>query len=124
MRACDAIFRKLEEYDEITLMLLSHSRIGKVIRHIALMDDLPFQEKFRFRERVEVFKEQWTRMVEVNDYAKGPEFRRFCDSSAISPILHDLMRAGKGFIGTVGGLNEVKLENDSGSTTVITLPRF
>lgn len=124
MRRCDEIFKELEDHDEITVAMLSYSKIGKIIGRIEQKDDLPFQERFRFRERAEVLVEQWKRLcgIEGDDYAKGPRFKWLSNMDSVSFTLHDAMRARRRCVGTIGGLNEVIVEDASGRTATVTLP--
>ena len=121
---CDKIFKELEDNDEMTLGMLDYSKIGKVVRRIGYKDDIPFEEKFCFRERAKVLVQQWSRLIGMGiaEYAKGSGIHGFSDMDAISPILHDMMRSRKRCVGTVGSLDEVIVEDASGRTTVVTLP--
>ena len=120
MEACN----KLEDYDEMTLDLLSYSKIGKVIRHIGQKENIPRQEEFMFQERSKKLVEQWSRIstMRPDDYAKGFDFKWLGNMSDISSVLLDMMKARRWCIGSVGGLSEVVVQNASGSSVSVTLP--
>ena len=123
MEACNELFNKLEDYDEMTLDLLSYSKIGKVIRHIGQKENIPRQGEFRFQERAKKLVEQWSRIstIRPDDYAKGFDFKWLGNMSDISSVLLDMVKARRGCIGSVGGLSEVVVQNASGSSVSVIL---
>lgn len=102
----------------MTVGLLSFTKIGKVIRHISNMDEIPRQEEFRFQERARVLVERWLRppAAGASDHAKC--FTGGMDAN--SPVLHDMIRARKRCI--ADGLKGVIVENAFGRATSIILP--
>lgn len=123
MHSCDEVFKQLENYDEMTVELLSLTKIGKVMRHIGQKDGIPRQEEFRFQERAKALVGHWVRLLTagVNDLTKDPGFEKSGSVDLNSPILHDMIRARRRIV-SVGGLKEVIVENASGGATSITLP--
>ena len=123
MEACNELFNKLEDYDEMTLDLLSYSKIGKVIRHIGQKENIPRQEEFMFQERSKKLLEQWSRIstMRPDDYAKGLDFKWLGNINDISSVLLDMMKARRECIGSVGGLSEVVVQNASGSSVSVIL---
>ena len=120
---CNDIFEAMESYEEMSIHQLCHSKIGKVMRHIEQLKDIPCQEKFMFQERAGVLVEGWQRLVTTQiDYTKGSNFNGSGGMDTASPILYDMMRARKNSLGGVGGLNEVIVEYGSGRTISIVLP--
>lgn len=122
---CDQVFKHLEDYDEMTIEYLSFTKIGKVLRHIGLKDNIPRQEEFRFQERAKALVEGWVRLFPpggVRNYAKGSSFKESGGMYADSSILHDMIRARRSHIGSIGGLKEVVVENATGGATSLTLP--
>jgi len=120
MRACDGIFKQLEDY-EMTVNYLAFSKIGKVMRHIRNKDEIPRQEEFRFQERARALIEQWLRLkiAEGDDNAKCYGRLESGDMDADLPIIHGILRARRW---SIGGLKEVIVAKASGRVTSVTLP--
>jgi len=120
MRACDEIFKQLEDY-EMTIVHLAFSKIGKVLRHICNRDDIPRQEEFKFQERARTLVAQWSRFItaEGHDNAKCCGCLDSGDMDADLPIIHGILRARRH---SIGGLKEVIVAKASGRVTSVTLP--
>lgn len=120
----DDIFKTLEDYDEITFAPLLRSNIRQIMTLIRRKFDLPCPEKFMFRERADLLCERWSSlaMAPTGRYAKGCCFKGVGDMSALSPILHNIMRERKKRLGGIGGLNEFIMVHASGRATSVTLP--
>ena len=102
----------------MTAGLLSFTKIGKAMRHISNMDEIPRQAEFRFQERARVLTERWfwPPAAGASDHAK-------CSAGGMdanSPVLHDMIRARRRCI--AGGLKGVIVENASGRATSVILP--
>jgi len=63
MPACDELFKLLENYNEMTIVHLSQSKIGKVMRHIQNKENIPRDEEFKFRDRAKALVEKWQRQI-------------------------------------------------------------
>lgn len=63
MPACDDLFKLLENYNEMTIVHLSQSKIGKVMRHIQNKDNIPRDEEFKFRDRARALVEKWQQQI-------------------------------------------------------------
>jgi hypothetical protein len=123
MPVCDEVFRHLEDYEEMSIDYLHLTKIGKVMRHIGNRVGIPRQEEFRFQERAKALVKWWLPILtaEAGGYSIGPDFKESGGMDANSPILHDMIRARRWYIGNVGGLKEVIVENAAGRATSVTL---
>lgn len=63
MPACDELFKLLENYNEMTIVHLSQSKIGKVMRHIQNRENIPRDEEFKFRDRARALVEKWQQQI-------------------------------------------------------------
>lgn len=63
MPACDELFKLLESYEQMTIIHLSQSKIGKVMRHIQNKENIPRDEEFKFRERARALVEKWQQQI-------------------------------------------------------------
>lgn len=63
MPACDELFTLLENYNEMTIVHLSQSKIGKVMRHIQNKENIPRDEEFKFRDRARALVEKWQQQI-------------------------------------------------------------
>ncbi|KAJ6580390.1 hypothetical protein DFH09DRAFT_1145909 [Mycena vulgaris] len=65
MPALDALFKVIEEYQNMTIGYLIFSKIGKVMRHIQLLDEkkVPRDDEFDFRLRAKVLLDQWHQLL-------------------------------------------------------------
>lgn len=63
MPACDELFKMLETFDQMTIVHLSQSKIGKVMRHIQNKENIPRDEEFKFRERARALVERWQQQI-------------------------------------------------------------
>lgn len=63
MPACDELFKLLENYNEMTIVHLSQSKIGKVMRHIQNKENIPRDEEFKFRDRARALVEKWQQQI-------------------------------------------------------------
>lgn len=123
MHVCDETFKQVEDH-EMTVDHLIFTKIGKVMRHIGDMGEIPRQEEFRFQERARHLVKQWSRLLTPghDDYAKCCDHPGSEYIGADLPIIHDILRVRGRCIGTGGGLKEVIVLNASGGATSVTLP--
>ena len=63
MPTCDELFKLLENYNEMTIVHLSQSKIGKVMRHIQNKENIPRDEEFKFRDRARALVEKWQQQI-------------------------------------------------------------
>lgn len=68
MHTHNTLFSTVEVYDKINIQYLQFSKIGKVMRHIAVLPDdkVPRDEEFRFRDRAKALVEQWHQILNAN----------------------------------------------------------
>ncbi|EPQ29372.1 uncharacterized protein PFL1_03127 [Pseudozyma flocculosa PF-1] len=59
MPANDETFKLVEAYDDMTLDQLKHSKIGKVMKKIVQLDEIPRDDEFHFKERAEALYNKW-----------------------------------------------------------------
>jgi len=59
--ALDNLFTIVESYEHMSVPYLQFSKIGKVMRHIAVLTDdkVPGDEKYSFRERAKTLIDRW-----------------------------------------------------------------
>jgi len=65
----DKLFTEVEQYDGLTIEHLTHSKIGKVMRHIAALDvaKIPREDEFNFRGRANTLVEKWHKIAGTAD---------------------------------------------------------
>jgi hypothetical protein len=51
---------QVEEYNGITADILRLTKIGKVMRRIIALDDIPQEEEYKFKERAGKLCDKWT----------------------------------------------------------------
>lgn len=66
--ALNTLFTTVETYDKISVQYLQFSKIGKVMRHIAVLTDekVPRDVEFRFRERAKALVDRWHQVLNAN----------------------------------------------------------
>jgi len=52
--------QQVEEYEGITADILRNTKIGKVMRRIIALGDIPRDDEFKFKERAEKLCDKWT----------------------------------------------------------------
>nr|ODN91545.1 hypothetical protein L204_05530 [Cryptococcus depauperatus CBS 7855] len=55
----DETFKVIEEYDGMTIEALSYSKIGKVMKKIQSLPNIPLNEKYKFTDRASKLMRQW-----------------------------------------------------------------
>ncbi|EKM75299.1 hypothetical protein AGABI1DRAFT_116494 [Agaricus bisporus var. burnettii JB137-S8] len=84
MPAIDHLFTTVENYDKLTIEYLQFSKIGKVMRHIAVLEDekIPRNAEFKFKERADALVKKWQQILNANKSANAS-----IDSiSALAPL--------------------------------------
>ncbi|KAF8868464.1 hypothetical protein BD779DRAFT_1676673 [Infundibulicybe gibba] len=68
MPALDNLFTTVEKYDKINIQYLQFSKIGKVMRHIAILpvERVPKNEQYNFRERAKALVDKWHQILNAN----------------------------------------------------------
>ncbi|KXN91181.1 PWWP domain-containing protein 1 [Leucoagaricus sp. SymC.cos] len=68
MPSIDALFKTVENYDKITIEYLQFSKIGKVMRHIAVLDDdkVPRNDEYNFKNRADALVKKWQQILNAN----------------------------------------------------------
>ncbi|KAF9456049.1 hypothetical protein BDZ94DRAFT_1276644 [Collybia nuda] len=64
----DTLFTTVETYDKISVQYLQFSKIGKVMRHIAVLTDdkVPRDAEYHFRERAKSLVDRWHQVLNAN----------------------------------------------------------
>ncbi|KAF8625302.1 hypothetical protein AX15_005435 [Amanita polypyramis BW_CC] len=65
MPALNNLFTTVENYDKINIQYLSFSKIGKVMRHIAILPEekVPRDAEFKFRDRAKALVDKWHQIL-------------------------------------------------------------
>ncbi|KAF7288323.1 PWWP domain-containing protein [Mycena chlorophos] len=73
MPAMDTLFTQVENYEEMSVEYLTFSKIGKVMRHIHLLEParVPRDDEYNFRDRAKVLVDKWNGMLSVERSAEG-----------------------------------------------------
>ncbi|CAK5269618.1 unnamed protein product, partial [Mycena citricolor] len=73
MPAIDTLFTTVESYGGMNIDYLTFSKIGKVMRHIHLLEDerAPRDADFKFRERAKALVDKWQQIL--NAHKAGPD---------------------------------------------------
>nr|GAT48095.1 predicted protein [Mycena chlorophos] len=73
MPAMDALFTQVENYEEMSVEYLTFSKIGKVMRHIHLLEParVPRDDEYNFRDRAKVLVDKWNGMLSAERSAEG-----------------------------------------------------
>ncbi|KAJ6618988.1 hypothetical protein B0H10DRAFT_2217266 [Mycena sp. CBHHK59/15] len=72
MPAVDTLFTTVEGYQNMNIDYLTFSKIGKVMRHIHLLEPhrIPRDDEFKFRDRAKALVDKWHQILNAN---KAPE---------------------------------------------------
>ncbi|KAG8897611.1 hypothetical protein FRB99_008044 [Tulasnella sp. 403] len=63
MPALDQIFHTVETYENLTIDYLQFSKIGKVMRRIASLQEIPRDDEFHFRDRAQTLVTKWQAII-------------------------------------------------------------
>ncbi|TFK61901.1 Tudor/PWWP/MBT [Pluteus cervinus] len=68
MPGLDQLFTTVENYEQMNIHYLSHSKIGKVMRHIAILEveKVPRDAEFHFRDRAKALVDKWHQILNAN----------------------------------------------------------
>ncbi|KII92944.1 hypothetical protein PLICRDRAFT_37754 [Plicaturopsis crispa FD-325 SS-3] len=68
MTLANELFTTVENYDKMNIQYLQFSKIGKVMRHIAVLalEKIPKDEEYHFRERAQTLVDQWHVILNAN----------------------------------------------------------
>ncbi|KAJ6503736.1 hypothetical protein C8R45DRAFT_973612 [Mycena sanguinolenta] len=75
MPTVDALFTTVEGYQNMNIGYLTFSKIGKVMRHIHLLDaaKVPRDDEFHFRDRAKALVDKWHEILNSNSTTKAAE---------------------------------------------------
>lgn len=74
MAGLDTVFKTVEDYDKMTVEYLSYSKIGKVMRKIIQLTNIPSDEQFHFRQRAQALVTKWQQLITTSeDNGNGPK---------------------------------------------------
>ncbi|KAK7034927.1 hypothetical protein R3P38DRAFT_2771985 [Favolaschia claudopus] len=73
MAKIDVLFKTIEDYEGITMAYLTFSKIGKVMRHILLLESsrIPRDDEFHFHDRARGLVEKWQGVTSLSRAADG-----------------------------------------------------
>ncbi|KAJ7748220.1 hypothetical protein DFH07DRAFT_830462 [Mycena maculata] len=71
MPAVDTLFTTVESYQHMNIEYLTFSKIGKVMRHIHLLEagKVPRDDEFKFRDRAKALVDKWHQILNANKEA-------------------------------------------------------
>ncbi|KAG9040641.1 hypothetical protein FS837_000370, partial [Tulasnella sp. UAMH 9824] len=72
MPLLDQIFTNVENYPNLTIEYLLYSKLGKVIRYITKLSDIPRDDEFHFKERAKTLLFKWVAMLQEAERAAVP----------------------------------------------------
>ncbi|KAG8740892.1 hypothetical protein FRC10_003780 [Ceratobasidium sp. 414] len=67
MSGLDAVFTTVEQYDKMTVEYLSYSKIGKVMRKIIQLTNIPSDEQYHFRQRAQALVTKWQQLITTSE---------------------------------------------------------
>ncbi|KAG8690583.1 hypothetical protein FRC08_010483 [Ceratobasidium sp. 394] len=67
MGGLDAVFTTVEQYDKMTVEYLSYSKIGKVMRKIIQLTNIPSDEQYHFRQRAQALVTKWQQLIATSE---------------------------------------------------------
>ncbi|QRW08642.1 PWWP domain protein [Ceratobasidium sp. AG-Ba] len=71
MAGLDAVFTTVEQYDKMTVEYLSYSKIGKVMRKIIQLPNIPSDEQYHFRQRASSLVTKWQQLITTSEGDNG-----------------------------------------------------
>ncbi|KAJ7640645.1 hypothetical protein B0H17DRAFT_1339250 [Mycena rosella] len=73
MPAVDALFTTIEGYRNMSIECLTFSKIGKVMRHIHLLEPgkVPRDDEYKFRDRAKALIDKWHGILNANKATEG-----------------------------------------------------
>ncbi|KNZ76223.1 Putative oxidoreductase GLYR1 like protein [Termitomyces sp. J132] len=89
MPTLDTLFTTVESYTTMTVAHLQFSKIGKVMRHITLLEDrrVPRDGEFRFRARAQALVERWQSVLGAAKEGKeGKREERRAEGGAVNGV--------------------------------------
>ncbi|KAG8684764.1 hypothetical protein FRC09_015160, partial [Ceratobasidium sp. 395] len=67
MAGLDTVFTTVENYDKMTVEYLSYSKIGKVMRKIIQLTNIPSDEQYHFRQRAQALVTKWQQLITTSE---------------------------------------------------------
>ncbi|KAG8864527.1 hypothetical protein FRB96_005030 [Tulasnella sp. 330] len=118
MAAYDQIFNTVENYDKLNIEYLQFSKIGKVMRRIAGMENIPRDDEFHFKERATTLVATWQSIIqaaEADAVANGDASGAKTAASASGDVSTD----GKVVVnGKTNGSHDTEMANGDGKEAV------
>ncbi|KAF8602530.1 hypothetical protein BDV93DRAFT_545196 [Ceratobasidium sp. AG-I] len=72
MAGLDTVFTTVEQYDKMTVEYLSYSKIGKVMRKIIQLTNIPSDDQYHFRERAQALVTKWQQLITTSEERAAP----------------------------------------------------
>jgi len=72
MAGLDTVFTTVEQYDNMTVEYLSYSKIGKVMRKIIQLTNIPSDEQYHFRQRAQALVTKWQQLISTSEDKAAP----------------------------------------------------
>lgn len=76
MPSADATFSTIEEYDGMTAEHLRFTKIGKVMKRVMQLADIPRDDEFHFKDRAETLCAKWGAIMAAGDAPKSEAAER------------------------------------------------
>ncbi|KAG9009593.1 hypothetical protein FRB94_011856 [Tulasnella sp. JGI-2019a] len=117
MPGYDQIFSTVENYDKLNIEYLQFSKIGKVMRRIAGMENIPRDDEFHFKERATTLVATWQSIIQAAEAdAEGKGNASGAKTAATAKVNTDVKAAVNG---KANGAQDTEMTNgDSKETTV------
>lgn len=71
MNGLDTVFTTVEQYDKMTVEYLSYSKIGKVMRKIIQLPNIPSDDQYHFRQRAQALVTKWQQLITTSEGDNG-----------------------------------------------------
>ncbi|KAJ7467250.1 hypothetical protein B0H11DRAFT_2234518 [Mycena galericulata] len=77
MTSVDTLFTTVEDYKNMNIDYLTWSKIGKVMRHINLLEayKVPRDDEFKFRDRAKGLVDKWYQILKLNSHLQFSRHR-------------------------------------------------
>ncbi|TYJ53947.1 hypothetical protein B9479_005424 [Cryptococcus floricola] len=63
----DETFREIENYEQMTIEALQYSKIGKVMRKIVALKDIPENDNYKFTDRAGALMNKWQSYINISN---------------------------------------------------------
>ncbi|KAG9018171.1 hypothetical protein FRB90_012015 [Tulasnella sp. 427] len=65
----DQVFSTVENYPNMTIDYLQYSKIGKVVRRVALLAEIPRDDEFHFKDGAQSLVQKWQAIIQEAEQA-------------------------------------------------------